>query len=308
MAIPDYQKFMLPLMRSIASGHRSVRDCIPDLISYFGLTEEEAAELLPSGKKTVVADRAHWARTYLSKAGLLHSPRRNHHELTKVGQELLATNPEWIDNSILASFEGFDEWRRRAASGDDGVGASGTALDVGISLATPEDRISQAVAEIEADLADELVTRLLGGSPRFFESAVVDLLVAMGYGNGREGAGHRLGRAGDGGIDGIINEDALGLDAVYVQAKRYSLDVKVGRPAIQQFVGSLTGEGATKGVFVTTSSFSGDAKAYVDRVAQRIVLPDGQALARLMIKHSVGVRPVRQIVLSEIDENFFTEE
>lgn len=307
MPVPDYQTLMLPVLRLIAEGKTSVNDCLPELKRQFAITDEEAAELIPSGRVTVLANRAHWARTYLSKAGLLHSPRRNHHEITEAGRQLLASKPERIDNATLSRFEGFEEWRRRS-TGSGSEAAGGVEPAPAAETATPEDRIASAVSEIEANLADNLLERLLESTPAFFEKAVVDLLVAMGYGRGRDGAGRRLGRSGDGGIDGVIDEDALGLDVVYVQAKRYAPQNTVGRPAIQQFVGSLTGEGATKGVFVTTASFSGDATNYVQRIAQRIVLIDGRRLAKLMIEHGVGVRPMETVVLSELDENFFTEE
>lgn len=313
MAIPDYQRLMLPVLELFADGRGSIKACLADLIRRFDISEEEAAELIPSGRVTMLANRAHWARTYMSKAGLLRSPRRNYHELTEAGRRLLASRPDRLDNRVLAEFEGFEEWRLRSRSGHADVeNRANKDLERPAvspeSAATPDDRIASAVAEIEANLADDLLSRLVDGTPGFFEKAVIQLLVAMGYGRGREGASRRLGRSGDGGIDGVIDEDTLGLDAVYVQAKRYGPENMVGRPAIQQFVGSLTGEGASKGVFVTTSGFTSDARRYVEKIAQRIVLVDGQRFARLMIAHGVGVRAIETITLSEIDENFFAED
>lgn len=319
MPVPDYQTLMLPVLQLPADGRGSVKACLPDIKARFDISDDEAAELIPSGRVTLLANRAHWARTYMSKAGLLQSPRRNHHEPTEAGRALLATNPGRIDNATLARSADFMKWKadsaagvlgRSTASGDAPApvaeGAEGAEAGVATdSAATPEERIRAAQAEMVASLADDLLARLLEDTPAFFERAVVELLVAMGYGRGRDGAGQRLGRSGDGGIDGIVNEDALGLDAVYVQAKRYAAENIVGRPSIQQFVGSLTGEGATKGVFVTTSSFSREARDYAARVQQRLVLIDGQRFARLMIAHGVGARTVETIVLSEIDENFF---
>lgn len=307
MAIPDYETLMLPVLKLTAEGIGRIPDMVPRLAAEFGLSEEEVSEVLPSGRTPVLSSRAHWARTYLAKAGLVRRVRRGVCEITDEGRRLLATNPPRIDNQVLSGYMEFAEWKARSAQRRPGKSQSD--LEADISAATPLDQISFAVEEINASLSDELLTRLLEGSPAFFEKAVVELLQAMGYGGGREDAGRRLGRAGDGGIDGVIDEDALGLDAVYVQAKRYAPANTVGRPAIQQFVGTLTGEGASKGVFVTTSSFSADAAEYLRRTPQyRIRLIDGQDFAQLMIKHGVGVRPVQTITIPEIDENFFSED
>ncbi|MGF1501472.1 MAG: restriction endonuclease [Paracoccaceae bacterium] len=313
MPVPDYQTLMLPVLRLLAEGRGSVKACLPDIIGEFDITDEEAAELSPSGRVTLRANRAHWARTYMSKAGLRRSPKRNLHEVTDTGRRLLAEQPARIDTSVLARFGAFKSWKIESAGGRAGGGGDGPTPDASLPGAaepsqTPEERIRAAIDEVTASLADDRLHRLLQQPPELFERAVVDVLVAMGYGRGRDGAGRVLGKSGDGGIDGVINEDALGLDAVYVQAKRYAEGDTVGRPAIQQFVGSLTGEGATKGVFVTTSAFSKEAREYAARVQQRVVLIDGARLTRLMIAHGVGVRPVEAITLSEIDENFFAED
>lgn len=235
--------------------------------------------------------------------------RRGVFEASPEGAQVLASAPDRIDMRYLERFEPYRAWRA-LESRDDASSASPSIPDLELapSVEIPEERIDAAIAEIERSLADDLLARLITGSLAFFEKAVVDLLVAMGYGQGRAGAGQVLGRSGDGGIDGVINEDALGLDAVYVQAKRYAQDNSIGRPAIQQVVGSLTGEGAAKGVFVTTSTFSKDAERFVERISQRIVLIDGRRLARLMIAHGVGVRAVQTFTRSEIDENFFADE
>lgn len=306
MAVPDFQTLMLPLLEASKAGGRTVQECAPKIAERFGLTDSDLGEMLPSGRQPTFINRLHWAKTYLAKAGLLTMIRRGVFEPSPDGLRVIESRPERIDMHYLEQFESYLTWRSAEGGGSESSGRAST--PIASRVETPEERIASAVAEIEASLADDLLSRLTQGSPDFFENAVVDLLVAMGYGRGRDGAGQRIGRSGDGGIDGVINEDALGLDAVYVQAKRYSPEIKVGRPAIQQFVGSLTGEGATKGVFVTTSRFSAEARSFVERIAQRIVLIDGQSLSRLMIRHGVGVREVRQIVLSEIDENFFSEE
>lgn len=302
---------MLPVLRLTGAGASRMKDLTSAIADEFKLTAEEVAEMQPSGRMRVLENRAHWARWYLKGAGLVRPVKRGVYEITERGRALLDERPERVDMKLLERFEEYREWRERTTNGRSGRNREDSIIDraeSGAELQTPQDRIDAAVHEIESNLADTLLDRLIDGSPRFFEKAVVDLLLAMGYGRGREGAGQRLGRSGDGGIDGVINEDALGLDAVYVQAKRYGLGNVVGRPAIQQFVGSLTGEGATKGVFVTTSNFSTDARNFVNKISQRIVLIDGQQFARLMIAHGVGVRGYQAITLSEVDENFFTEE
>jgi restriction system protein len=303
MPIPDYETLMLPVLKAFAAGATKVSDCLPELIREFGISDEEAAELQPSGRKTVLADRAHWARTYMSKAGLLESPRRNLHVITPRGRDLLEERPERIDNRILARFEGFENWRsaEREAPPD-------TLPDIpSVARATPEEEIERAFAALQGALETELLTRLHSMDPLRFERLILDLLKAMGYGAGSFGSHEMTKASGDGGIDGIIHEDALGLDAVYIQAKRYQPETKVGRPAIQQFIGSLTGEGATKGVFVTTSAFSAEAKDYLTKVQHRVVLIDGSQLARLMIRHGVGVRDRLAYVIRSVDEDYFAD-
>lgn len=312
MSIPDYETMMLPVLRAFGAGKNRVKDCLPDLVSAFGISEEEQAELLTSGTTTVLASRAHWARTYLSKAGLLTSPKRGWHEITDAGRALLAENPARIDNDLLrARFGEFNEWiaqsRRTAKDGDEtppDITPDDLPRRPGIS---PEELIGQSHREMTAALQAELLGLIQTMDPIAFERLVLQLLEAMGYGAGSLGARMTTKASGDGGIDGIIHEDALGLDAVYIQAKRYAADSKVGRPALQQFVGSLTGEGANKGVFVTTSAFSSEARDFLRRVQHRIVLIDGQEFARLMIRHNVGVRVVQTFHVKAIDENLFAE-
>lgn len=308
MAIPDFQTLMLPLLALAASGKQTVPECVPEIAKQFALSEDELAEMLPSRRQLTVVNRLHWARTYLAKAGLLRMVKRGVFEASTDGARVLAEKPDRIDMRYLERFEAYRRWRA-AGSKEDKTGPDAPQLELApSSTETPQERIEAAHNEINAILADELLDRLMTGSPAFFEGAVLDLLLAMGYGRGRKGADQLTGKPGDGGIDGIINEDALGLDAVYVQAKRYAPERAIGRPDIQQFVGSLTGEGAAKGVFVTMSCFTKDAERYVDRIAQRIVLIDGQRFAQLMIANGVGVRATHTITLLEIDENFFSED
>jgi restriction system protein len=305
MPIPDFQTLMLPVLKLFAAGAESVSDCFPDLITQFSITEEEASQLIPSGRLTILQSRAHWARTYLSKAGLLESPRRNRHRITEVGRRLLATNPARVDMRSLEAFPEFTEWRDQAKGADRPISLieSPTLADT----QTPEDQMDSAAAVLESALREELLLLLQDMHPVRFERLILDLLAAMGYGAGDLANTHMTKASGDGGIDGVIHEDALGLDAVYIQAKRYAPGSNVGRPAIQQFVGSLTGEGATKGVFVTTSDFSSDARAYLSRVQHRVILINGQELARLMVRHGVGVRTRATYLIKGVDADYFDD-
>jgi len=304
MSVPDYETLMLPVLKLFASDAKNVSECIPAVKREFGITDEEAEELLPSGRVTVLQSRTHWARTYLSKAGLLSSPKRNLHVITDLGRQVLARNPERIDNAFLDQFGTFAEWRN-AANATSGGDETATPAKIDDSQ-TPEDAIEAADRLLKSALRDELLALLLDLSPQRFERVILDLLAAMGFGGGNLANGHMTKTTGDGGIDGIIHEDALGLDAVYVQAKRYAPDNKVSRPDIQRFVGSLTGEGATKGVFVTTSDFSKEAQDFVTRVQHRIVLINGQRFADLMLKHGVGVRVRATYTIQTVDEDYFS--
>jgi len=296
---------MLPVLKLFASGAVSnVGDCIPHLRAEFSISEDEANELIPSGRITVLQSRTHWARTYLSKAGLLTSPKRNLHQITERGRQLLAENPARICSRDLDRYEGFALWRSPAIRDDSALDGEELTLNTD-DRQTPEDAIASAAAILDSALIDELLSLLLEVTPQRFERIILDLLAAMGYGGGRIESGSMTPITGDGGIDGIINEDALGLDAVYVQAKRYAPGNKVSRPDIQRFIGSLTGEGATKGVFVTTSDFSREAREYIQKVQHRVVLIDGRRLASLMIEHEVGVRPRRKYIVRSIDEDYF---
>lgn len=310
MPIPDYETLMLTVLAAFSAGAESVRDCLPIVRESFGVTDEEADEMLPSGSTTIMASRVHWARTYLSKAGLLESPKRGVHRITPAGKRVLASGVQRIDNAYLrAHFPAFDEWisaTRRAVREQAPLCAADPALQA-IPAVAPEEAIAKAVSELAAGLREELLDLVRSMDPLGFERLVLRLLEAMGYGASNLGARLTTKTTGDGGIDGIIHEDALGLDAVYVQAKRYSADSAVGRPALQQFVGSLTGEGATKGVFVTTSRFSTEARDFLRRVQHRVVLIDGEELARLMLRHNVGVRVLHTYEIKAIDENMFAD-
>jgi restriction system protein len=316
LTIPDYETLMLPVLALFARGAPNVAACVPEIKAQFGISDDEAAELLPSGSTTLLQSRVHWARTYLSKAGLLESPKRNLHVITEAGRQVLASSPERIDNAFLSQFAGFTDWIIKSRAPDrNGGQADENAQDhlTEVDLTpidekqTPEDAMAAASSLLNAALRDELLGLLHQVSPQRFERVILDLLSAMGYGGGNAARGMTTKATGDGGIDGIIHEDALGLDAVYIQAKRYAQDNRVGRPDIQRFIGSLTGEGATKGVFVTTSDFSKEAHEYLYRVQHRVVLINGQRLAQLMISHGVGARVRQTYLVQSVDEDYFSD-
>ena len=302
--IPDYQSLMLPVLEVAAKGETSVPLAEETIATHFELTAEERALMLPSGKQRVLHNRLHWAKFYLTKAGLLESPKRGRFVISDTGRKVLADPPEKLDNQFLLTFSAFREFYRsgegQEVEGDEGV--TTTPAD------TPEEVIEAAYTALRVALRADLLDRILQNSPGFFERVIVDLLVAMGYGGSRRDAAEQLGRSGDGGVDGVVNEDVLGLDRVYVQAKRYAQGTTVGRPEIQAFTGSLVGLGASKGVFVTTSTFSAQAIEFASRIPQRVILIDGKRLTELMIEHTVGVRASRTLEFKRIDEDFFSEE
>jgi restriction system protein len=307
MAIPDYQSLMRPLLACGQDGQeKNINDCIAKLAKQFELTDEERERLLPSGKQTIFANRVHWARTYLDKAGALRKTRRSHFEVTERGRQLLRDYPDRVNGSILTQFEEFRQFK--LGSKDNETPETVQVIEQEhVASKTPEERIDAAVDEINGNLRGQLLERIAELSPSFFERLVVDLIVAMGYGGNRQTVAQRIGRSNDEGIDGVVNEDPLGLDVVYIQAKRYSKDNTIGRERIQQFAGALVGQGASKGVFVTTSSFSSGAKQYAERVPQRIILIDGEELTRLMTQYRVGVRIERSVELKRIDLDYFDE-
>lgn len=307
MAIPDYQKLMLPVLSIAAEGETRVPVAAQIIADRLGLTENEREEMLPSGKQRLLHNRVHWAKFYMSKAGLIDSPKRGVFVASSAGKTLLATQPERIDVETLKTFPAFTEFYGQAGTAvePDQVAAAVAATN---SDATPEEQIDAAHAVLTAALKADLLQRVLEQSPAFFERLIVELLVAMGYGGSHEDAARQLGKSGDGGIDGIIDEDRLGLDRIYVQAKRYAAGSSVGRPEVQGFVGSLVGLGANKGVFVTTSAFSKQALDYARGLQQRVILIDGSRLTELMTEFGVGVRTTRVIDVKRLDEDFFTDE
>jgi restriction system protein len=305
MAIPDYQTLMLPLLRFAGDGkEHSSKESREKLASEFSLTDPEVNELLPGGGQRVFANRVGWARFYLGKAGLLESLRKGWFKITPRGLEVLAQTPSTIDVKYLRQFREFVESMQKKSEPDSG---SGNAIVVDPNeIATPEETLQRAFGELKASLATDVLREVKSCSPGFFERLVVELLVAMGYGGTLADAGRAVGKSGDGGIDGIIKEDRLGLDVVYLQAKRW--ESNVSRPEIQKFAGALQGFRARKGVFITTSSFTKDATDYVSHIESKIVLIDGEQLAQLMIEHNIGVSFVEKYELKRVDSDYFSEE
>jgi restriction system protein len=306
MAIPDYQALMLPVLQRATAGETRVPDVAEAIADQLGLSDAEREELLPSGRQRLLHNRIHWAKFYMSKAGLLDSPVRGRFVASAAGKTLLESRPAAIDVETLKQFPAFVEFY--TVSGPSAPSKAPVVHAAAQDVATPEEQIDAAHGVLHAALRAELLQRILAQSPSFFERAIVDLLVGMGYGGSHEDAALRLGKSGDGGVDGVIDEDRLGLDRIYVQAKRYAPHVSVGRPEVQGFVGSLVGLGASKGVFVTTSGFSTPATDFVRHLPQRVILIDGTRLAELMIEHGVGVRVSRTIEVKRIDEDFFDED
>lgn len=300
MAIPDYQSIMLPLLRFARDGKvHSIHEAYAAMAEYFGLSDEERRKLLPSGKQKVIDNRVGWARTYLVKAGLLHSPKRGYFSITPEGQAFLQTNPTSLTNEDLRQYESFRAFLNQPSRRDRPVPS--LAQDK-----TPEERLEEIVEELRQNLAQELLAKIKECSSDFFEALVVDLLLKMGYGGSRKEAGEVLRRSRDGGIDGIVKQDRLGLDTIYIQAKRW--EGPVGRPVVQEFVGALHGVKAKRGVLLTTSYFTQDAKDYASSIETRVVLIDGEELASLMIEHDLGVTTVDTYTVKRIDSDYFVDE
>ena len=298
MAVPPFLDFMLPLLVLAGDGkEHELRTCYEFLADQLGLSPEDREDRIPSGKKTRLQDRVQWSSTYLRKTGLLESTGRGLFRITDRGREVLADNPQRIDLKYLSRFPELEEFR--SAKRDSGSAPSAPTE----SDATPEEQLDSIHQELDEALALEVLDLALACSPRFFEQLVVEMLVAMGYGGSLKDAGQAVGRSGDEGIDGIIKEDRLGLDAVYIQAKRWK--DTVGRPVVQAFAGSLEGHRARKGVLITTSSFSKEAEDFVKRIEKRIVLIDGQQLARHMIELNIGVTPTSTYTIKRVDNDYF---
>lgn len=304
MAIPDFQTLMLPLLKSVEDKREHLfRDIVELLAKQYGLTDEERKQLLPSGRYPTFDNRVGWAKTYLKKAGLIEQPKRSYFKLTERGEEVLKKKPSSMNMKFLEQFPEYIAFRDNQEQGELTQQAKTVPP---VQNETPEELIESGARTIRKDLAEEILQRIKGCSPAFFERLVVELLVKMGYGGTRQDAGRAIGRSGDEGIDGVIHEDRLGLDVIYLQAKRW--EAVVGRPEIQKFVGALQGQRAKKGVFITTSDFTKEAVEYVRNIDNKVVLINGSLLASLMIDHNVGVSLAATYEIKKIDSDYFLEE
>lgn len=300
MPIPDYETLMLPLMQFVTdSKEHSINEATTHLADLFKLTPEEREQRIPSGQSSYIKNRTGWAKTYLKKAGLLCSPKRGLIQITDRGREVLLQKPEQINRAFLEKFPEFVEFQDKS-----NAEVRSEAIDVPkAETQTPEERIESSYTELRSQLADELLEQIKGCTSDFFERLVVDVIVAMGYGGSHRDAAKATQRSNDGGIDGIIKQDRLGLDAIYIQAKKW--EAPIHRPEIQKFAGALQGVRARKGIFITTSSFSDGARDYVATIDSKIVLIDGVELAQLMIDHGIGVTPHQTYEIKRLDSDYF---
>ncbi len=305
MTVPDYQSLMLPVLKAIANGKEAPTKEIRNRIANAeGLTQDDLRELLPSGTQTVFVNRVAWAISYMEHAGLVKRVRRGVYVLTDDGKTVLEDPPLRVDLKYLQNYPAFSRWRtRKNAPLSDKPPVLGSTAD---TSSTPEETLEQIANELRAILENKILDLVRNATPEFLERVVVDLLIAMGYGGGNSIMGQVTGRSGDGGIDGKIREDALGLDEVYVQAKKYTAS-NVGEGELRNFAGAIDASGTTKGVFVTTSDFTRSAREYVKLSPKRIVLIDGKELARLMVLHDVGVRMLVRHEVKRIDQDYFSE-
>lgn len=302
MAVPNFQEFFYPLLRFAADGEiHTVGEARESLAASMGISEEDRAELLPSGVQSKFDNRVAWAKSYFVQAKVLESPSRGKLRITERGKELLAQNHESISVDTLEQYPEFYEFRYLRKGKSPARKEPPKQEDE-----TPEETLQKSYLSIRDDLANDLLQRIRSNSPAFFESLVVDLMIAMGYGGSRADAGESLGKSGDEGIDGIIKEDRLGLDIIYLQAKRW--EGTIGRPEIQKFVGALHGQRAKKGVFITTSAFSADARTYVKTIDPKVVLIDGHDLAEMMIDFGLGVSTVANYEVKRVDMDYFESE
>lgn len=300
--IPHYEQLMLPVLEEVRDGKEHAVDDVKErLTERFHLTADELAQLLPSGRQPVWTNRFGWAKTYLVKAGLVETLRRGYFRITTRGSSVLGQKPKDINVQYLLQFPEFAQFKMGVKPPSESQTATEERDD-----RTPEEQLEANHATVKSTVEAELLAKVKSGSPQFFEQLVVDLLIALGYGGNRKDAGEAIGKSGDGGIDGIIREDRLGLEAIYVQAKKW--ENSVGRPEIQKFVGALHGRKARRGVFITTSEFTRDAIEYADVIETKVVLIDGRRLAKLMFENDVGVSTIGTYAVKRVDTDYFNDE
>jgi len=312
MPIPDFQTVMLPFLEVIRDGQEhNIQDIINQLAIRYNLTQDERYQRSPNSTNIVFNNKIGWTKTHLKNAKLIENPRRGIVKISERGLQVLTENPLRIDMRYLSRYPEYVTFRMasRVLPAEDEV-VDHTTVDIVPLMRntlTPFELLEQSYQEIRNDLADDLLEQVLSCSPQFFEQMVIDLLISMGYGGSRQDAGQAIGQSHDGGVDGIIKEDKLGLDEIYIQAKRWN-KTTVGRPDVQNFVGSLVGRRAIKGIFITTSDFSRDAQEYVRGIDKKVILINGKELTQLMIDHGIGVTDITSYILKRVDTDYFTEE
>jgi restriction system protein len=303
MTIPDFQSIMLPVLKIAGDEQEHNQSEIKDVLALqFQLSDAERNEMLPSGRQARFSNRVAWSIVYLRKSGLIQNSKRGIFHITEEGLKLLKKDPPRINIKLLLQYPSIQEWHKSSRKNED----NDTAIVEATNQQTPEEVLEASYQELRRSLAQELLDKIIACSPKFFERLVLDLLVKMDYGGSRKDAGEVIGHRGDGGIDGIIKEDKLGLDSIYIQAKRWN--GTVGRPVVQAFAGSLDGQRAKKGIMISTSQFSQDAKDYVTRIEKKIILIDGEQLAQYMIDNNVGVAEMVNYSVKRIDLDYFDEE
>jgi len=305
MPIPDYQTLMLPLLKIAGDGEvHSKRDAVNELAEQFALSETERKELLPSGKQEIFDNRVGWARTYIKKALLIDYVQRGQFRITDRGKQTLAEGPKRIDNAFLSRFPEFIEFHKRSQTASAEEDKSAVSA---VETETPDDLMATGYLNRRRQIEEDVLTKVKSCSPEFFERLVVKLLTSMGYGGSLADAGKAIGKSGDGGVDGVIKEDRLGLEQIYIQAKRWD-NAAVGRPEIQKFVGALHGKRARKGIFLTTSTFTKEAHEYANSLETKVILIDGTELARFMFDYEVGISTESTYVVKRIDNDFFEDD
>lgn len=306
MSIPKFYKFMKPVLENLKDNNEKTRNYLYEILSKkMNLSQEDMEELLPSGSEFKYKNRISWSLTYLKKADLIISPSRSVFRITELGHSVLKENPLEITPKYLKKFDNFKEFQRNSNEENNLMENTSKEIEENDS---PQDLLDKAYATISVSLVDEILQEVMNQSPDFFEKVVVDLLIHMGYGGSKVENSKVLGKTGDEGIDGVIKEDKLGFDKIYIQAKRWNIDVTIGRPEIQKFMGALVGQGASKGAFITTAKFSKEARGYINKqLTSSIVLIDGTMLANLMIEYNIGVAIVDTYYIKRIDKDYFDD-
>lgn len=303
--IPDYQSLMRPVLEAAKSGPQKISDVVERISDQLQLSEDERNQMLPSGKQTVIANRVHWARSYLKQAGLVTNIKRGWYELSDQGRAVLDDPSITLDAKYLKRYDEFQDFisRKKDENSDDANGHEQPPV-----VQTPDESLEEAHSRLEQSLASNLLDNVRSSSPQFFENLIVDLFIAMGYGGTSEEAGRALGQSGDNGVDGVIDQDPLGVDQIYLQAKRYAQKNSVGSGDIRDFYGVLSIKKATKGIFVTTSYFTSSAEQAARDLGSRIVLIDGTHLAKLLMKYNIGCRDKEVLHIKQIDAAYFDED